>query len=318
MFIDDLDRCEPENFLNLITSVKLFLSLSDDIIFFLPIDKNAIKNALQHRYNDAIKSEQYLEKVFDVTFNLESEIHYEAILKQYFLEDVEIPNAGGVKLHVFLNNFLKALNFNNPRAVKKLVNKYQLIAWIKYESSIDGKIKSYIPNIYSPNNKEFSILETILTLYVIILHDFHHEVYFSVIDIDGKLIKLTSLNHSIDSRGTYSAMMKHIFAQYFSGIDGINFKHLKLNAEKMLDVVEKNSVSKLKAFYTLFCSKNITSFHINESGYCDYSTFYKTSPEVITTNFFDFFELHMKVLTGDSFLSNYTVSNLFKMVKIVS
>lgn len=327
LFIDDLDRCEPENLLNLITSVKLFLSLSDDIIFFLPIDKNAIKNALQHRYNDAIKSEQYLEKVFDITFNLESEIHYETILKQYFLEDVEIPNADGVKLNVFLNRLLKALNFNNPRAIKKLINKYQLIAWIKYESGIDEKIKSYIPNIYSPNNREFSILETMLTLYVIILHDFEPEVFKSISNSTKKLSHLSKLTFSYtrntnESFGNLGGIVNAIDERFKSHVLKLTTKKLLINVTKIDDNNNPNSNgqynSPLRDFYLLLSNDKIDAFHYSTPSDKMFTNFLKNTTDLTVTNFFEYFESNIRLLTKDDFSTDYLISNLFKMIKIVS
>ncbi len=65
IFIDDLDRCEPENVLNLISIIKLFFTYSKNIIFMFGCDKNAISKAVQHKYGDVINADEYLEKVID-------------------------------------------------------------------------------------------------------------------------------------------------------------------------------------------------------------------------------------------------------------
>jgi len=76
VFIDDLDRCEPDHILDLLAMVKLFFTLGKEsvigkdskIIFFCGIDKDAVKKAVKKRYGDIIKSEEYLEKIFDLSF----------------------------------------------------------------------------------------------------------------------------------------------------------------------------------------------------------------------------------------------------------
>ena len=52
VFLDDLDRCESENIINLISSVKLLLSVNKNIIFIIGIDKEAVTLALQNKYNN--------------------------------------------------------------------------------------------------------------------------------------------------------------------------------------------------------------------------------------------------------------------------
>lgn len=70
VFIDDLDRCSPENVLDLISSIKHFFIDSDKVVYFCGVDKHAVSKAINIRYQNIIKSEEYLEKVFDVTFNM--------------------------------------------------------------------------------------------------------------------------------------------------------------------------------------------------------------------------------------------------------
>src|SRR2546430_1532997 len=57
VFIDDLDRCEPENVLNLITALKLFFTYGEKTVFFAGMDKEAVNKAVQTKYHNVIKSE---------------------------------------------------------------------------------------------------------------------------------------------------------------------------------------------------------------------------------------------------------------------
>ena len=47
VFIDDLDRCEPENVLNLLSAIKLFFTYGKRTIFFCGIDKKAVEEAVK-------------------------------------------------------------------------------------------------------------------------------------------------------------------------------------------------------------------------------------------------------------------------------
>ena len=61
--IDDLDRCEDENIINLLSALKLMFSVKN-IIFICGIDKGAVIQTLLRKYRNKEKSEEYLEKIF--------------------------------------------------------------------------------------------------------------------------------------------------------------------------------------------------------------------------------------------------------------
>ena len=46
VFLDDLDRCESENIVTLLSAIKLMLSINKNIIFIIGIDKKAVTLAL--------------------------------------------------------------------------------------------------------------------------------------------------------------------------------------------------------------------------------------------------------------------------------
>ena len=70
VFIDELDRCEAENILSLLASIKLFFSLGGEdkdenknIVYFVAVDKDAVAKAIETKYKNIIKAEEYLEKI---------------------------------------------------------------------------------------------------------------------------------------------------------------------------------------------------------------------------------------------------------------
>jgi len=64
VFIDDLDRCLPENALTVLESLKLYLDKSN-CVFFVGLDKRVIEQAVRHRYQDIIgvTGKEYIEKM---------------------------------------------------------------------------------------------------------------------------------------------------------------------------------------------------------------------------------------------------------------
>lgn len=72
IFIDDLDRCSPENALSVLESLKLYLDQAN-CIFFIGLDKRVIKQAVRQRYKDLdITEKEYIEKMIQLNFFIPS------------------------------------------------------------------------------------------------------------------------------------------------------------------------------------------------------------------------------------------------------
>ncbi len=121
VFIDDLDRCNSDNMLNIIYNIKLLLSVQD-VIFIFGIDKNAVSLALMNKYNNEInKAESFLDKIFPISFNMPNKaLNLSLFLKTIFqgLDENKINE---------IEKFLTEINFINPRKLKKVFFKYLLI-----------------------------------------------------------------------------------------------------------------------------------------------------------------------------------------------
>ena len=121
VFIDDLDRCNSDNMLNIIYNIKLLLSVQD-VIFIFGIDKNAVSLALMNKYNNEInKAESFLDKIFPISFNMPNKaLNLSLFLKVIFqgLDENKINE---------IEAFLTEINFINPRKLKKVFFRYLLV-----------------------------------------------------------------------------------------------------------------------------------------------------------------------------------------------
>ncbi|CAB3289272.1 membrane protein of unknown function [Methanocaldococcus lauensis] len=212
VFIDELDRCERENILKFLASLKLFFTSGDNINYICAVDKDAVKEALEHKYNNGEKAEEYLEKIFNFSFNMPKKFNVEKFIMQYeFFNDEEIAKK--------LAKFFEAINFTNPRHLKKVLNKYDYLVKIKTSDKISEKLKNLIPDIicidlecmlptseyylkkYYPNqnliknivkilksgNSKNYLFDTIFVLYFIILYEFYPEKYLEIKNCEDKL-----------------------------------------------------------------------------------------------------------------------------------
>ena len=161
IFIDDLDRCESENVINLLSAIKLFFTYMPNTIFVVWVDKRAVTLSLNRKYNDdEDKAEEYLEKIFMMSFNMPVWLTTEKLVTKYFEEDTE-------KWNLVMEMF-DAIWFNNPRHVKKYLNKISLL--YKYILKLNL------------NNSEY-----ILFLYLWYLFEFKQNMFFELEDVDSKM-----------------------------------------------------------------------------------------------------------------------------------
>lgn len=191
VFIDDLDRCEPEKVLDLLSEIKLFFTYGVKTIFFFGVDQKAVEIAIRTRYRDVVKSNEYLEKVFDLTFQLREDLDVQKFIYTYFPKRT-IENIGnGVSYQKYMFQFFQKLSLTNPRKLKKLINAYVIYSTYIYGKGINGKHQLIID---SENNGSFLI--TILTIYLIACRLFEPNQF----ELFGNVQKIRlSLENSIDS-----------------------------------------------------------------------------------------------------------------------
>jgi hypothetical protein len=124
IFIDDLDRISPEKSIDVIESIKIFLSCKK-CVFVIGCDYNYLNECFEKKYKGMkFCGKDYMEKIVQITFN--------------------VPTLNMHNFNVFLNSYLKPFFFTkedvqtasqligkslgkNPRKVKRLINLYSII-----------------------------------------------------------------------------------------------------------------------------------------------------------------------------------------------
>lgn len=178
VFLDDLDRCNNDNMLNIIYNVKLLLSVKN-IIFIFGIDRSAVTLALKNKYNnESNKADSFLEKIFPISFNIPHELvnnnNIDIIIKKLFIElDTE--------KYENIRKFFYDMKIINPRMIIKILNKYRILEEeLKAKELLDSK-------------NEWNI---ILVLFLILEHEFDIDNYVEMLKNNKKhlLGNLINLN----------------------------------------------------------------------------------------------------------------------------
>lgn len=202
IFLDDLDRCESENIITLISTIKLLLSINKNIIFIVGVDKNAVTLALKNKYgNDYNKADEYLEKIFSITFDLINNIQTKNFLA-YIIQITELDeNSVGLIL-----DFFESIQFTNARHVKKVLRKYYLMKIYLKEKGIDIKDKRNV----------------LLILYLIILNIYYSDEYKYIIQEDKEKIYQNIIffyydKNGLKKQGRYNSYEKICNIKYNDG-----------------------------------------------------------------------------------------------------
>lgn len=180
VFIDDLDRCEPDRILNLMASIKNFFTYSDNIIFICGIDRKAVETAIETKYGNLVKSEEYLEKIFDFTFDLPVRNSINGLIEASKL----LSNDNMI---IEFENFLHQINFTNPRKVKKLINKLVQLKLIQ-EINKGGKDENQsLQNIKIDFKISGEYYESTMFIHLLILKLFYPSKYEETKNIEERI-----------------------------------------------------------------------------------------------------------------------------------
>ncbi len=320
VFLDDLDRCEPDVVLNLLASIKLFYTYGKKLIFVCGVDKTAVQNAVKTKYSNIIKSEEYLEKIFDASFNVPTVDSYEKILDAYFGD----TTIGGKLVKTELAKFFNAIGFDRPRHLKKILNKYAILVNFKRNEKLPEDLRKLIPNIITSTKDEGTYFETITTLYFIILSEFHPNIYSYVKDIDKKRKAIIDAFHKGRNSTTetkpkdqsISWVNNHLFKNNFNNLT------IKQTQQSIKHIYSKNNVQTSEinritiSFITLFLSsKNIDSFNIEPIESYLYIQMFQNTENSITIEFCKFLLDNLEEMYLKEELSDYNFQNYFKMIQ---
>ena len=117
IFIDDLDRCNASNILELLETIKNVLG-AKNLIFCITVDMKQIERAWELRYKSdlvKIESKEYIEKLFPIIFSLPPKTDDD--VGSYHDSLVALNDKHG-KLRTHLVESLTS----NPRKIKRMLN----------------------------------------------------------------------------------------------------------------------------------------------------------------------------------------------------
>jgi len=327
VFIDDLDRCAPENVLSLLSAIKLFFTFGQKTIFICGLDEKAVDEAVKVKYGNVIKSGEYMEKIFDISFDMPKP-DINKMLYHYFAELPEIETQldknnskpENSKVIEKIKGFFEAMHFTNPRHIKKVLNKYLLIRYYQ-ESGLDGD------NLIPEQNIE---LFQYMTLFIIILYKFYPDNFEIIRDYDEKLKYLRNnadgitnidgldfLNNVTYDGDAEKGTMKAIFLHELKRQTIINNSSISITDKEDL-IADKDKLFRVKII-CLFAPR-IDKYFENEEGRVNWikeykEQFLKEKKISLEAYFCSYINVNSGILNDDVKNSDYRLWNIFDMAE---
>jgi len=226
IFIDDLDRCLPENTIKLLEAMKNFL-YQRGVVFVLAIDQRVVSEMVEKKYGlHSGYGDEYLEKIINYRFILPKVEYRDVVIKIFQDHAIEIPSSEIDWMVDFVKVFL-----NEPRKAGRFLRQFAMSLLFS-----NGKKRDDPGHVFF-QNKIYYINYIFIAIY---LQSSYTKHFSGSANQVGKNIRFF-LGHAINPDLT-TFSKKDIgelqsFAQYFAA------KERPLNVDWLTDAfVELNSI----------------------------------------------------------------------------
>ena len=127
IFVDDLDRLQPEKAVELLEVLKLFLECKD-CVFVIAVDYDVVTRGIRQKYGIDVSEEKgksFFDKIIQLPFKVPV-AQYD--VKNYVSESLSNMNMAisDANIELFVNLIQTSIGLN-PRSMKRLFNTYQLL-----------------------------------------------------------------------------------------------------------------------------------------------------------------------------------------------
>jgi CheY-like chemotaxis protein len=139
VFIDDLDRCAPENVLKVFEGLKLYLD-APGFVFVIGYDEGVITEAVasEKQYTQRATGRDYIEKIVQIVFRIPqpTDDEIDALLTHFMTDSrtTDLFDEAGRKLVIDRNG-------RNPRRMKRFINRFIL------DYQLDGASQDLDPEL---------------------------------------------------------------------------------------------------------------------------------------------------------------------------
>lgn len=162
VFIDDLDRCLPENAINVLEALKLYLDRTG-CIFIFGAERSIVEEGIRQRYKDNVRlsAKEYLEKIVQLPFIMRG-VAPENALSLLDPHDQTVS----LRSNAILCQLIIEGTQGNPRRIKRFLNAFLILKKISGELGEDEHcrlakilmIQMRFPSFYDALSKDLDLI----------------------------------------------------------------------------------------------------------------------------------------------------------------
>lgn len=172
IFIDDLDRINPENAIEILEFLKLFLSMKN-CVYLVAIDEKVIGEGLKSKYKNLDKSfndtRNYFEKLIQLPFYLPNTLSNDEQVSGYIEKLRKSSSIEKMDLGL-ISKIVNCSIGGNPRRIKRIMNAYWLLSIImngkkastKASTTASPELLFYIVCFQTHYNDRYSEFEMLI------------------------------------------------------------------------------------------------------------------------------------------------------------
>jgi hypothetical protein len=126
VFVDDLDRCLPENAIQVLEAIKLYLDRAN-VTFIIGAERAVIEEGIRERYkgNVRLSAKEYLEKIVQLPFVMRGLSEDAALgLIVPYAKTADYQDDDSMRRLIFVGTE------SNPRRIKRFINSYYVLSQI--------------------------------------------------------------------------------------------------------------------------------------------------------------------------------------------
>ncbi len=159
VFVDDLDRCAPDNCIMVLEAIKLFFDLPE-CVFVLGIDREVVQRGIEEKYRNSlgIHGQDYIDKLIQLPFSLPP------LRKQTFERFVSSITAD-FKFPPEVQKLIVQAADGNPRLAKRLSNCLQLTRTVALRLFRDNNLSDFRDTVGELDEAKLALLLTLQVRY---------------------------------------------------------------------------------------------------------------------------------------------------------
>ncbi len=238
VFVDDLDRLNPERAVEVLEVLKLFLDC-ENCVFVLAIDYDVVCRGVAKKYGEDFqkdKGKSFFDKIIQVPFKMPT-AHYQ--IEEYIRNNLKNMNVETDDIKAYSKLIAASIGYN-PRAMKRIFNAFLLLTMIFEEKELSDDYRK-------------KMLFAVLCLQL----SFEEVYNFIILDVDDAVSRELLEEIAVNEDSTADDESSKAFEFYDALEEKLSSKY----------TLEENEMATIKEFMVFFCQALLRNDKLTEKDF---------------------------------------------------